>query len=167
MKLLFFFSIIAAVAIIIVIWSVTAKLLDKLAEGQKTQDDLRETRSKLDGFKKRCDVIQKEHEQALQKMRRKIEKQGDIIHNVKQQLKKNKEAYESTIIKKDHLFEQIKQKNNESVEYISSLFADYLTLQYDISAEYLETKKHPAYKEAQRIRELKNKTKEMHFIEMN
>lgn len=146
---------------VIVIWWAIVSLLDKLAEGKKEKNDLIKDRYELYDFKKRYDVLQHEYKQELQKLKREIELQGDVIHNVKRESKHNQERYEETVKKKDLLFVQIKEKNNESLEYISSLIADHLTLQYDISAEYLKTKKHPANKEAQRIRELKDVTKEI------
>jgi hypothetical protein len=66
---------------------------------------------------------------------------------------------EGAIRAKDNLYEQIKSKSNNSISKITSLYSDFLTLQYDISSRYLNNKKHPAHKEAERIEDLKKKTK--------
>lgn len=47
----------------------------------------------------------------------------------------------------------------EVMPYIAGMMADYLTLECDRSSYYLKNKPHPAYKEAQRIDELKATTK--------
>lgn len=46
----------------------------------------------------------------------------------------------------------------DAPERLAKMQADYLTLVYEASAIYLENKQRPAYKEAQRIRELKADT---------
>lgn len=66
---------------------------------------------------------------------------------------------EKAIREKDILFEALQKRDNESISKVTSLYADYLLIQYDISARYLRTKPHPAHGEAQRIGELKQKTK--------
>lgn len=71
------------------------------------------------------------------------------------------QRFEKTIKQKDFLYEQVKKENSESLRYISSLIADHLTLQYDISSDYLRRKRHPAYQEALRIKDLKKQTKEV------
>jgi hypothetical protein len=135
MEALIVIGIIAAIAIRISISS----LIGKLKDGKKAHDDLREARSKIYELKKSYDLFQ----------------------DLKKEFKRTKEQYDTAVRQKDQLFEQIKKKNNESLEYISSLIADHLTLQYEISATFLEEKEHPAHKEAQRIRELKAESKEI------
>lgn len=157
MEALIFIGIVAAIAI----WSGISSLIGKIQDGKKAHDDLRKSRSEVYNLKNDCDSIKEEHKQELHKLRRKIELQGNTIHDIKQDSKEKQEQYGATVKQKDQLFEQIKKNNHESLEYISSLIADHLTLQYEMSAEYLETKKHPAYQEAQRIRELKGETKEI------
>lgn len=153
--------IIIGIVTVIAIWIGISTLSGRLADGKKAQDDLIYARSELYDLEKHCEGVENQHKQKLRKLRRKIEQQGDVIHGVKREFKRNQEQYEKTVKQKDILFEQIKKKNNESLEYISSLISDHLTLQYEISAKYLETKKHPAYKEAQRLRELKEESKEI------
>lgn len=70
------------------------------------------------------------------------------------------ESLKNGIIEKDSLFENLKFLSNDSVSKITSLYADFLLVQYDISSKYLRTKKHPAIKEATRILELKSESKE-------
>lgn len=62
---------------------------------------------------------------------------------------------EKAISIKDDIYESLKNKSNESITKITSLYADFMFVQYEVSAKYLETKKRPAVVEAQRIRELK------------
>jgi hypothetical protein len=81
--------------------------------------------------------------------------------SAKKYFKQTTEKYEATISEKDELFAQIGKTNTESLEYISSHIADHLTLQYELSAQFLQRKKHPALKEAQRIRELRQTTREI------
>ena len=65
------------------------------------------------------------------------------------------EAIES----KDEIFESLKNENDQTFVRISSLYSDFMLVQYDISSKYLEFKKHPAKKEAARIKELKVESK--------
>ena len=127
--------IVIGIIAVIAIWIGISALIRRLKDGKKAHDDLGEARSEFYDLKKQCDAVKEEHKQQLHKLRRKIEQQGDIIHNVKRESKHNQERCEETVKKIDQLFEQIKKKNNESLEYISSQIADHLTLQYEISAE--------------------------------
>ncbi len=161
MGILIFIGIVVAIVSAIAIWSGISSLIRKLEDGEKAQSDLGEARLEIYDLKKSCDSLKEEHKQELHKLRRKIEQQGKVIHDVKKEFEQTKKQYETTVRQKDQLFEQIKKKNNESLEYISSLIADHLILQYEISAKFLETKKHAANKEAQRIRELKEESKEI------
>jgi chromosome segregation ATPase len=63
------------------------------------------------------------------------------------------------ITKKDALYKSLQGGKGKGLERISSLISDYLTLQYELSATALETKAHPARKEAQRIRDLRDETR--------
>jgi len=65
------------------------------------------------------------------------------------------EELELVIKEKDNLYNLLKMNTNESVSKITSLYSDFLVVQYEISEKVLLTKKHPAFKEAKRIRELK------------
>jgi len=68
---------------------------------------------------------------------------------------------EGAIRQKDVLYGSLERQDNQGYVELSSMMADHLTLQYEISARYLETKKHPAMKEARRIREIRNETREI------
>lgn len=65
----------------------------------------------------------------------------------------------NTIQKKDDLYERISDQAEFPFREMPSLISDFQTIQYDISARFLETKKRPAPVEAQRIKELKAKTR--------
>jgi len=151
--------VVIAFAAVVAIWHFISSLLYKLHKGEQAHKDLQDAQSKLRDFKKLYDLLQQKHKQAVEKLRSKIEHQGNVIHEAKRELRHNQELFEETVKRKDQLFEKVKDQNNESLEYICSLMADHLTLQYEISAEYLRTKKHPARKEAKRIGELREDTK--------
>jgi len=76
-------------------------------------------------------------------------------------LKLNKEITKLSegIVQKDVFFESLKQENKLTFVKISSLYSDFLLIQYDISSRYLASKSHPARKEASRIKDLKAETK--------
>lgn len=63
------------------------------------------------------------------------------------------------IVQKDQFYESLRVEDKQTFIKISSLFSDYLLVQYDISSRYLISKSHPARKEASRIKELKAETK--------
>lgn len=133
MDALIFIGIIA----IILIWFFISDLQRKASAGEQAKIALANARSDLSD------------------KRRMLEEQ--IIENKKHQARISKLS--ECAEKKDALYERIKEENNETLEYISSLMSDHLTLQYQISANYLVRKKHPARKEALRIRELRKETK--------
>lgn len=60
---------------------------------------------------------------------------------------------------KDELFNDLKKRDNESISKITSLYSDFLLIQFDISSHYLKTKKHPAKVEASRVNQLKIESK--------
>lgn len=60
---------------------------------------------------------------------------------------------------KDNLYNSISTLSNISVNKITELYSDFKLVQFDISAQYLSTKKHPALDEAKRINVLKQETK--------
>lgn len=107
-------------------------------------------------LRKQKKEFRKQNEE-LSKSRAKVSRYKKMIGELFHSNDKLKEC----IKKKDELYEYlINDFNEKSIRHIGSLYADYLLVQYDISANYLETKKFPAPKEAYRIRELKKKTKE-------
>jgi len=68
-------------------------------------------------------------------------------------------SLEQCIIKKDELYNLLQKQNNLSITKITSLYSDFLTLQYDLSEKYLKNKDRPALVEAKRIAELRRETK--------
>jgi hypothetical protein len=74
-------------------------------------------------------------------------------------LAERNEELENAMNEKDTYFDSLKNKTNEKISKITSLYADHLLVQYDLSAKYLENKKHPAKTEAKRIKELKKDSK--------
>lgn len=74
-------------------------------------------------------------------------------------LQKEIEFLRRGISEKDELYNNLKLHDNKSVSKITSLYADFLLVQYDISSNYLRTKTHPARIEALRIKELKSQSK--------
>ena len=66
---------------------------------------------------------------------------------------------------KDKLYESLLQGDNISIAYITSLYADFLLTQYDLSSKYLENKKNPAFQEALRIQDLKKISR--HYVEQH
>lgn len=75
------------------------------------------------------------------------------------ELNKKIEFLEKGILEKDNLFSSLKNKSDSSISNITSLYSDFLLIQFDLSEHYLRTKKRPARKEAKRIKELKKETK--------
>ena len=53
------------------------------------------------------------------------------------------------------------QEKCDSYPHMAAIMADLLVVHYNTAARYLEIKKHPAYTEAKRIRELKAETKQI------
>ena len=71
----------------------------------------------------------------------------------------NIKELEQCIREKDNSYQNLYSINNVSIENISELYSNLLTVEFDISERYLRTKKHPAHKEAKRIAELRKDTK--------
>ena len=105
--------IIIGIIVVLAVWIGITSLISRLAEGKKAEHDLRKSRSELYDLKKHCDATEQEHKQELHKLRRKIEQQRDVIHNVKIELKNDQERYEATVEQKDLLFKQIKNRHIE------------------------------------------------------
>lgn len=61
--------------------------------------------------------------------------------------------------RKYHELEIISSSPDKAFSYMAKLLADYQLVQYDESTDALISKPHPAYKEAQRIKELKAQTR--------
>ena len=98
--------------------------------------------------------------EAIMRPRKKLE--WEVI-NLKKQIEvkeKRINSLEHGMKLKDDLATSIQNRDTEAITLITSLYSDYLLVQYNISARYLEIKERPAYKEAERIRELKAETKQ-------
>ncbi len=67
---------------------------------------------------------------------------------------------EKAIQAKDLMYERLSAEDGDPLLGIASLVADHATRQFEYSARYLETKQRPARKEAERIRTLKEETRE-------
>jgi hypothetical protein len=67
--------------------------------------------------------------------------------------------YKSLIKEKDEIFKELAKSTNFSFNKITSLYSDFLLVEFDLSEKYLKTKKRPAYSEAMRIKELKKESK--------
>lgn len=83
MEVLIFIGIVVAIAI----WSGISSLIGKIQDGKKAHDNLMDARSEVYAFKKHCDSLEEEHKQELHKLRKMIEQQGNIVHDIKQDSK--------------------------------------------------------------------------------
>lgn len=91
----------------------------------------------------------------------KLQKENQELTEENRSQKKRISKLESAIEEKDSLYKSLENKKGLFLTKLSSLMADFNTIQYDISARHLATKRRPAYKEAQRIKQLKRQTKEI------
>lgn len=66
---------------------------------------------------------------------------------------------DNVIKEKDELYKCLQSKSDKNIAKITSLYSDFLLVQFDISERYLGTKQHPAVTEAKRIKELKAESK--------
>lgn len=67
--------------------------------------------------------------------------------------------YKFLIKEKDDVFKELSKSKDFSFNKISSLYSDFLLVQFNLSEKYLITKKRPAHAEAMRIKELKKESK--------
>lgn len=100
-------------------------------------------------YKERIENEVKKHDYTKQNYEKQISK-----------IEEEKTILENHLSRKTSLYNDINYITDTSVKKLTSLFADYLLLQYDVSANYLEKKSRPAYTEAKRIKELKIETKQ-------
>ena len=66
---------------------------------------------------------------------------------------------ERCIEEKDATYRLLEDSNTETISKLTTLYSDFLTVQFQISSDVLERKKRPALKEALRIQELRKKTR--------
>ncbi len=115
-------------------------------------------------------INQKMEESNIQKIASNIKKVQDLDAEIKRQEQKIKLQTDS-IKKLENVKTELESFVNETKNIVSEkinayprfagLMADFLTLHYEKSAVFLENKKRPAYVEAERIRELKQETREI------
>lgn len=117
-------------------------------------------------FKRKIDELNKNitnKNNEIDKIQNEIKKQEELFNQKINQIiiEKNNEInfLKDCIREKDDLFNDLKIRNNDSLVKISSLYSDFLLIQFDISSHYLKTKNHPAKVEAKRIDELKKFSK--------
>lgn len=153
-------------------------------ETSKLKDEIQDLQSQIDVKVEEVKTLEKQKELLFSEKKRltrlmnqqleTISAESDVLLRTSKQiwgdqlLKKDEEfeqmkiELETCIRKKDDLYELMTNKRNETISRISSLFSDYKHVQHVISEEYVRTKKHPAPKEALRIKELTEKSK-VHF----
>ena len=121
-------------------------------------------------IKQEIDKVKNEHTGELKEI---LAKHNTEIEKFKSESEKLRKAISQLIVQKKDLNKEvsnlkngIKQKddfyvsvkNRKDIDIVSTLYADHLLIQYDLSSEFLRTKKHPAQGEAKRIKELKHET---------
>ncbi len=94
-------------------------------------------------------------------MKHNLAKERDEMNKIAEKSEIEVKKMEDVIRNKDLFYESIiERKDSDSLIFLSSYYSDHYLVQYDISEQYFKTKKHPAYKKAEDIRELKGKCKE-------
>lgn len=119
-----------------------------IQESDCSADLQKRLREKEDSFSK----LQAEYQKL-------IESENERVQAEEKALKKQ-HLYDKLIVQKDSLYNQFLNENISSYPYLAECIADIMTLEYEYSAEFLETKQRPAITEAKKIRELKAETKE-------
>jgi hypothetical protein len=74
-------------------------------------------------------------------------------------LLREKDKLKNTVIEQHKLYLSIEGKSQNSVTKLTSMYSDFLLLEYNLVARYLESKKRPALSESKRIKELKVQSK--------
>jgi hypothetical protein len=113
-------------------------------------DELRYKTQKLNLYERNEKI--KEQIEILQKTKTDVETKNIKANQIILLLKRGYKV-------KDNLYKGLQSRNNESILKLTSLLSDFQFVQFELSAKYLETKKHPAFTEAKRIRELKEESR--------
>jgi len=142
-------GIIAGINLIIYLYNLISTKIN--APREKLRNELYEQKKDNSNLEKNISELSNEIE-SLKKDNSNLEKNISELGTEIEFLKKG-------ISEKDELFNNLKSRDNESVSKITTLYSDFLLIQYDISSHYLRTKSHPAKKEALRIKELKSESK--------
>ncbi len=118
---------------------------------------------KIGEVKNEHDILNKNLEDKYKSLIERVEyertKVKNQLHRESENLKLRENKLNEILSEKNKLFTTLDSFSNKSVEKITSLFADYTLLQYNLSAKFLRQKSRPALKEAKRIAELKKQTK--------
>jgi len=151
------------------------KINDKKIEYENNVSKLEQALKKSE---QTVDIVRASYNQHITKIRELIQKVSELeealINNEKEKENNtiSSEQNQQTILelnrrieelvegykKKDELYASFKTRDDKLVTKLSSIYTDFMLGQYDISAEYLKTKKRPAFEEAARINALKWET---------
>lgn len=140
---------------IIVIIGIFQSVRNYIKDYDRIFKDNSEQRSEIKQLNSVIQELNSEIHSYKSEIKRKIISHKDETHRLSNRISQLEQGFKI----KDDFFKSLTNKTNESVNKISSLYSDLLLVQYSISEEYLKTKKHPAYEEAKRIKELKKDTK--------
>ncbi|MCL7765456.1 restriction endonuclease [Polaribacter sp. Z014] len=144
------------------------KLKEQVRINLELKSDLRDFETKyieenqklIDALKK-IDIL---NEQVL--IKDKLE--TDLINSETKYIEKNqklisivreRDDLKNTLKEQHDLYLSIESKSENSVTKITSMYSDFLLLEYDLIARRLENKKRPAISESKRIKELKTQSK--------
>jgi hypothetical protein len=152
--------ILVAIVGVIALWSVIAHVAGRLADAKRSEKNLREARSEISGLKKQLADAQTEYENAARDSKQRIQQQGQQIHDAKAECNRIRKTCDETIQRKDQEVAAILDEASQGFPWLSRAVANYETLRDFQRAEYLETKKHPALKAAEHIREVATRSKE-------
>ena len=92
-----------------------------------------------------------------------IMKAKEIIEEAERKAKRiieNAERKNKYVSQQIELLDKLAKEKLGAIPYFANLLSDYLVMHYQESAQYLDSKSHPAHKEASRIRELQKETRE-------
>ena len=90
-----------------------------------------------------------------------IQSLNNTIHYLKNTIQKNEKNKAEYIQKRQEELNVLLSNKKTVMPYIAGMISDYMTLEYDWASYYLSNKTRPAFKEAKRIQELKNDTKQL------
>ena len=121
--------------------SFASNLRDKIVAGQVAQQELEDKKDKLTNLQSEIKNLQQKYDQDMQRLKEEKQVLQEENSSLKETLDQERREYRNTITKKDELYNNFAEQSNKSIENISSLIADHLTLQYDISADYVANKK--------------------------
>lgn len=130
-----------SIFLVIVFFIIFYIIYKNIRDNKKTINDLKE---QLTSIKKEKQFLTKE----------KYELNKNLV-----ELKKEIDFLKEGLNKKDEYFNYLKTQDNESIIKITSLYSDFMLIQYSITSRYLKLKSHPAKKEATRINDFRIQSK--------